>query len=70
MKIKVVRYNSLPDEERDRIHYYITQCKIYEIDFIRNKYNGDISPRLESLLKERRDALESFLHEKYEELKK
>lgn len=69
MKIKVVRYNSLPDEERDIIHYYIIKYKIDEIDFIRNKYNGDISPRLEFLLKERRDALESFLHKAYEEMK-
>ena len=69
MKIKVKEYNSLPFEEREIIHYYTTQCIIQEIDFICNRYNDDISPRLESLLIKRRDVLESVLHKEYEEMK-
>jgi superfamily I DNA and RNA helicase len=69
MKTKVIEFNSLSFEEREIIHYYITQSKIQEIDFICNKYNHDISPRLKSSLMKRREVLESFLHENYEELK-
>ena len=66
MKTKVKRFNDLPYEERDVISYYVIEGRFKEIEFLLNMYKEDISPRLKSLLNERKNDLQDFLDGDYE----
>lgn len=70
MKIKVTAFKYLPFEGNEKIHYYIVQGKIQEINFILNTYKNDLSPVFKSILKKRKKALKKSLDDEYEVVKK
>lgn len=65
-KIKVTAFKYLPFEENEKLHYYIVQGKIQEINFILNMYKNEMSPAFKSLLKKRKKALKKSLDDRYE----
>lgn len=69
-KIKVTTLKNLPFEGSEKIHYYIIQGKIQEINFILNMYKNEMSPAFKSLLKKRKKALKNTLNDRYEVVKK
>lgn len=69
-KIKVTAFKCLPFEGNEKLHYYIVQGKIQEINFVLNMYKNEMSPAFKSLLKKRKKALKKSLDDRYEVVNK